>query len=79
MALLVADLHATLAPFALFAALLRDQDVKEPAAQLDQWVAEVATSALSEMEPSATKLWQDREAVLAALTLPYSQGQTEGG
>ncbi len=73
-----ADLQTTLALFARFAALLRDRDAKEPARQLDQWMAKAATSGLPEMQAFATKLRQDREAVLAALTLPYSQGQTEG-
>lgn len=72
------DLAATLALFASFAALLRDREAKEPAAQLDRWMTDAASSEITEMRTFATKLRQGRGAVLAALTLPYSQGQTEG-
>jgi transposase len=78
----VGDLHielqATLALFASFAALLREQDEGEPSAQLDHWMANAASSGIAEIRAFATKLRQDRAAVLAALTLPHSHGQTEG-
>jgi transposase len=35
-------------------------------------------SGIAEMNAFAVKLLQDSEAVIAAMTLPYSQGQTEG-
>jgi len=73
-----ADLGATLALFASFAALLREHNAGATPAQLNEWMAKAATSGLPEMAAFATKLRQDREAVFAALTLPYSQGQTEG-
>lgn len=73
-----ADLGATLALFASFAALLREHNARATPAQLNEWMAKAATSGLPEMAAFATKLRQDREAVFAALTLPYSQGQTEG-
>ena len=47
-------------------------------ARLARWTADAARSGLSEVEAFTTKLRQDRTAVQAALTLPYSQGQTEG-
>jgi len=41
-------------------------------------MAQAKSSGVQEFTAFATKLQQDAEAVLAALTLPYSQGQTEG-
>lgn len=41
-------------------------------------MAQATVSGVKELQAFATKLQQDAEAVLAALTLPYSQGQTEG-
>jgi transposase len=35
-------------------------------------------SGIAELKAFAVKLLQDTEAVVAAMTLPYSQGQTEG-
>ncbi len=72
------ELQATLALFASFAALLRERQEGEPSAQLDQWMAEAASSGIAEIRAFATKRRQDQAAVLAALTLPHSQGQTEG-
>ncbi|NUL06553.1 transposase [Streptomyces lunaelactis] len=45
---------------------------------LDSWIADVRAAQLSEPAPFLTGLDQDREAVLAGLTLPYSNGPTEG-
>jgi len=73
-----ADLGATLALFASFAALVRAHDGRNTSAQLDEWITKATTSGLLEMAAFATKLRQDHEAVCAALILPYSQGQTEG-
>jgi len=72
------EVQDTLALFASFAALLRERDEGEPSARLDQWMAEAASSGIAEIRAFATKLRQDRAAVLAALTVPHSQGQTEG-
>ncbi|MHB8648296.1 MAG: transposase [Thermomicrobiales bacterium] len=78
----VGDLHTELqTPLELlttFAALPRKRDEGESSAQLDQWMAEAAGSGIAAMRAFATKVRQDRAAVLAALTLPHSQGQTEG-
>jgi len=72
------EVQTTLALFASFAALLRERGEGEPSAQLDQGMAEAGSSGIAESRGFATKLRQDRAAVLAALTLPHSQGQTEG-
>lgn len=47
-------------------------------AEFDQWVADVVGSGNSELKNFVEGLLQDREAVMAALTLPYSNGQVEG-
>lgn len=41
-------------------------------------MADATNSDIAEMRAFATKLLQNRAAVLAALALPHSQGQTEG-
>jgi transposase len=46
--------------------------------QLEAWTERAKASGIAEMNAFAVKLLQDSEAVLAAMTLPYSQGQTEG-
>ena len=46
--------------------------------QLAGWMAEAEESGIAEMEGFVVKLRQDLDAVLAGLTLPWSQGQTEG-
>jgi transposase len=48
------------------------------AAELDAWLAEAAASASPELRSLATSLRRDKAAVLAALSEPYSNGQTEG-
>lgn len=45
---------------------------------LDSWMADVRAAHLPELAPFLNGLEQDREAVLAGLTLPYSNGPTEG-
>ena len=72
------DLAAPLALFTSFAVVLRERAVKEPTAQRDQWMTDAASSEVAEMRAFATNLRQNRGAAVAALTLPYSQGQTEG-
>lgn len=46
--------------------------------QLEAWTEQAKASGIAEMKAFAVKLLQDSEAVVAAMTLPYSQGQTEG-
>lgn len=45
---------------------------------LQQWMEGAKKSGVPELRSFAIKLSQDKEAVLAAMILPYSQGQTEG-
>ncbi len=72
------ELAAVISQWESFACLLRDRDDPHPACRLEQWLAEATRSAVPELKAFATKLRQDLVAVLAALTSPYSQGQTEG-
>lgn len=54
---------------------------RERLARLGQWLADAThatQSGVTELQAFATKLRQALAAVEAALTLPYSQGQTEG-
>lgn len=46
--------------------------------QLAEWMAEAEDCGIAEMKGFVVKLHQDLDAVLAGLTLPWSQGQTEG-
>src|SRR5258708_12999201 len=46
--------------------------------QLDTWMSEVEASHLTELESFARGIQQDKAAVLAGLTLPWSQGPLEG-
>jgi transposase len=48
------------------------------ATALDPWLAAAKTAALTEFKQFATGLERDKAAVLAALQLPWSNGQTEG-
>jgi transposase len=61
-----------------FAAMFRDRSGACPECQLEQWMAVAAGTNVPEVTAFVTKLRQDGAAVVAALTLPYSQGQTEG-
>lgn len=72
------EIQTTLALFAAFATLLRERSDPPPTSQLEQWMAQATASGVRELKAFAAKLRQDVEAVLAAFTLPYSQGQTEG-
>jgi transposase len=67
--------------FEEFAGMLRDKDDrnKEQAhRQLEAWTERARASGIAELKAFAVKLLQDTDAVVAAMTLPYSQGQTEG-
>ena len=46
--------------------------------QLDTWLAEAEASHLPELVSFAAVIQQDKAAVLAGLTLPWSNGPTEG-
>jgi transposase len=46
--------------------------------QLDSWLEAVAHSQIAEVESFAAGIERDKAAVVAGLTLPYSQGQVEG-
>ncbi len=47
-------------------------------ALLQQWMAEAEESGMPELKAFVVKLRQDMEAVVAAMVMPYTQGQTEG-
>jgi len=67
--------------FEEFAGMLRDKDQsngEQAHRQLEAWTERAKASGIAEMNAFAVKLLQDSEAVVAAMTLPYSQGQTEG-
>lgn len=67
--------------FEEFAGMLRnkEQTSKEQARmRLEGWTGRAKASGLAELGAFAVKLLQDTDAVVAAMTLPYSQGQTEG-
>lgn len=73
------QLYTALELFAAFAALLRSPPNPARAAeQLSEWIGQGRASGIPELKAFATKLGQDQEAVVAALALPYSQGQTQG-
>ena len=46
--------------------------------QLDAWLAFVGTSQLEAFDSFATSVQQDKEAIFAGLTLPWSTGPLEG-
>ena len=64
-----------------FARMFRDreQSSEENArSRLKEWAERAEASGVPELKAFAVKLLQDIEAVVAAMILPYSQGQTEG-
>lgn len=73
------ELNTALALFSSFVALLRSPPGTVGAAErLQEWVMQAHDCAIPELRAFAAKLRQDQDAVVGALTLPYSQGQTEG-
>ena len=58
-----------------FARMLRERTGKE---QLDGWLERVASSPLTALHPFVAGVHQDKAAVQAGLTSPWSQGQIEG-
>jgi transposase len=61
-----------------FAALIRERGCPGQANRLGCWMTDAHTAGVPELRSFVVKLRQDTEAVLAGLTLPYSQGQAEG-
>ncbi len=57
-----------------FARMLRDRTGKEP---LDGWLEKVASSPLTALHPLRAGVYQDKAAVQAGLTSPWSQGQRD--
>jgi transposase len=67
--------------FEQFARMLRDRKgrTEEQAhSQLEEWTDQAKASGIAELKAFAVKLFQDMEAVQAAMVMPYSQGQSEG-
>jgi transposase len=67
--------------FEYFAGMLRDKEersAEQMRGRLEEWIGEAKASGVAELKAFAVKLLQDTEAVVAAMVLPYSQGQTEG-
>jgi hypothetical protein len=67
--------------FEEFAGMLRDEEQRseeQARRQLEEWTERAKASGIAELKAFAVKLLQDTEAVVAAMVLPYSQGQTEG-
>jgi transposase len=61
-----------------FAHLLRHRREEQPLERLRQWECDATATAILELTAFVAKLVQDQIPVDAALTQPYSQGQTEG-
>lgn len=57
-----------------FIQLVREHQV----GKLDPWMLRAAASGISELQSFVTGLERDKAAVIAALTLPFSNGQVEG-
>jgi transposase len=67
--------------FEQFAGMLRDkeqQSGEQTRGRLEGWTERAKASGIAELKAFAVKLLQDADAVVAAMILPYSQGQTEG-
>jgi transposase len=67
--------------FEQFAGMLRDKEQRSEEhlrGRLEDWIGEAKASGVAELKAFAVKLFQDMEAVVAALVMDYSQGQTEG-
>ena len=68
------ELRDTVKLFEEFATMIRNQEGEN----LEKWMEEAESSGIAEVKGFVVKLRQDLEAVNAGLTLPWSQGQTEG-
>jgi transposase len=61
--------------------MLRDKQQRseeQMRGRVQEWTDQAKASRIAELAAFAVKLLQDVEAVVAAMVLPYSQGQTEG-
>jgi transposase len=61
--------------------MLRDKEQASEAQarrRLEAWAERAKASGVAELKAFAMKLLQDTDAVVSTMTLPYSQGQTEG-
>ena len=61
--------------------MLRDKEggsEEQARRRLQEWTDQAKASGIAELKAFAVKLLHDMEAVVAAMVLPYSQGQTEG-
>lgn len=61
--------------------MLRDKEERneqQARSRLNEWAERVKASGVPELKAFVVMLLQDIEAVVAAMILPYSQGQTEG-
>ena len=61
--------------------MIRDKEQRseeQARRRLEEWTGRAKASGITEPKAFAAKLLQDAEAVVAGMTLPYSQGQTEG-
>lgn len=73
------QLHGTQALVSSFAARVRSPPgTLDAAGQLREWITQAQMSGIPELHGFAAKLRHDLDAVVSALALPYSQGQTEG-
>src|SRR5215207_7806768 len=67
--------------FEQFVGMLRDKEQKgeeQARSRLEEWPERAKASGIAVLKAFAVKLLQDSEAVVAAMILPYTQGQTEG-
>jgi transposase len=67
--------------FEQLAEMIRDKEQtsqEQVRGRLEEWIGEAKASGVAELKAFAVKLFQDIEAVVAAMVMPYSQGQTEG-
>ena len=67
--------------FEEFAGMLRNKEQtseEQARRRLEEWTERAKASGIAELGAFAVKLLQDTDAVVAAMILPYSQGQTEG-
>ncbi len=67
--------------FEEFAGMLRDKEQmseEQARRRLEEWTGRAKASGIAELEAFSMKLLHDTDAVMATMTLPYSQGQAKG-
>ena len=67
--------------FGEFAGILRDKEQRseeQARRRLEEWTGRAKASGITELKAFAAKLLQDADAVVAAMTLPYSPGTDRG-